>query len=121
MKSFFNYYLTFAGRATRKEFWLFNLFFVIFTTAVAIMNFSLAFKGGNNLILFLSVMFFILMVYLLIDVIIRRLHDIGKSGWYYFIGLYPIVGPLFLIYTFCKDSQKKDNKYGSSPKYTKQT
>ena len=49
---------------------------------------------------------------------VRRLHDIGKSGWYYFIWLIPpfIVGAIILFVWYCKDSQPGENKYGANPK-----
>ena len=48
---------------------------------------------------------------------IRRFHDVGKSGWNLLWMLIPIVGFFILIYFFCLDSQPGDNQYGPSPKY----
>lgn len=48
---------------------------------------------------------------------IRRFHDVGKSGWNLLWILIPIVGFCILIYFFCLDSQPGDNQYGPSPKY----
>ena len=47
---------------------------------------------------------------------VRRLHDIGKSGWWMLLALIPIVGPIVLIVFFCLDSQPGDNAYGANPK-----
>lgn len=47
---------------------------------------------------------------------VRRLHDIGKSGWWMLIGLVPIVGAILLFVFFCRDSQPGDNAYGANPK-----
>ena len=49
-------------------------------------------------------------------VAVRRLHDIGKSGWNYFIGLIPFVGAIILLVWFCRDSQSGENEYGLNPK-----
>ena len=46
---------------------------------------------------------------------IRRLHDIGKSGWWYLLILLPLVN-LVLIYFFILDSQPGENQYGPNPK-----
>ena len=51
-----------------------------------------------------------------IAVCVRRLHDIGKSGWYYFIGLIPLVGGIILLVWFCTDSQLGENQWGANPK-----
>ncbi len=47
---------------------------------------------------------------------VRRLHDVGKSGWYLLVYLIPIAGPIWLLVLLCTDSQPGDNKYGPNPK-----
>ena len=47
---------------------------------------------------------------------VRRLHDIGKSGWWYLIALIPLIGLLVLLYFFVLDSQPGSNQYGPNPK-----
>jgi len=49
-------------------------------------------------------------------VAVRRLHDIGKSGWYLFFGFIPIVGGIILLVWACQDSQPGINEYGTNPK-----
>ena len=49
-------------------------------------------------------------------VAIRRLHDTGRSGWWLFITLIPILGSLAFIYFLASDSDPEDNKYGANPK-----
>ena len=49
-------------------------------------------------------------------VAIRRLHDIGKSGWYYLLFIIPIIGPIWLIILFVTEGEQGDNKYGPNPK-----
>lgn len=46
----------------------------------------------------------------------RRMHDIGKSGWWWLIGLIPVVGTIVLFVFMCKDGQPGDNAYGPNPK-----
>jgi len=48
---------------------------------------------------------------------VRRLHDIGKSGWWLLIGLIPLVGAIVLLVFACQDSQPGTNQWGPSPKY----
>jgi len=47
---------------------------------------------------------------------VRRLHDIGKSGWTILLGLIPFVGGIILLVFCCQDSQPGENKWGASPK-----
>ena len=47
---------------------------------------------------------------------VRRLHDVGKSGWFYLIILIPLVGVIWLLVLFCTDSKSGENKWGSNPK-----
>ena len=46
---------------------------------------------------------------------VRRLHDIGRSGWWLLIGIIPIIGWILLIVWYCKDSMMSDNQYGPVP------
>ena len=47
---------------------------------------------------------------------VRRLHDVGKSGWFLLISLIPIIGSIWLLILFCTDGDNGDNTYGASPK-----
>jgi uncharacterized membrane protein YhaH (DUF805 family) len=49
-------------------------------------------------------------------VMVRRLHDIGKSGGWFFISFIPIVGAIWLLILLCKEGQVEDNQYGVNPK-----
>ena len=51
-----------------------------------------------------------------IAVAIRRLHDVGKSGWMYLIVILPIVGPIWLIILFVREGEQCENLYGPDPK-----
>ena len=49
-------------------------------------------------------------------VAVRRLHDVGKSGWFYFIALIPIIGAIWLLVLFFTEGNKEENQYGPDPK-----
>lgn len=51
-----------------------------------------------------------------LGVVVRRLHDVGKSGWFYFIALIPFVGGIWLLVLFCTEGDQGPNQYGSDPK-----
>ncbi|MBR6124081.1 DUF805 domain-containing protein, partial [Candidatus Saccharibacteria bacterium] len=50
------------------------------------------------------------------SVLVRRLHDIGKSGWWFWVSLIPVVGGIILLVFMFLDSQPGSNAYGSNPK-----
>ena len=52
-----------------------------------------------------------------IAVTVRRIHDTGRSGTYFFMYFIPIVGPFFILYFCICDSEEQTNEYGPSPKY----
>lgn len=107
-------YATFRGRASRSEYWYFFLFnFLI----------QLIFLGLIVFLPFLSEIFYILSIIYTIAIIlpslsvgIRRLHDIGKSGWWYLIILIPFIGAIVLFIFAILDSVPEPNKYGLMPK-----
>ena len=51
-----------------------------------------------------------------IAVFVRRLHDTGRSGWWFWILLVPLVGLIVILVFLCTDSQEEVNQYGPSPK-----
>ena len=99
----FKKFASFEGRANRSEFWYFYLFYVLcsFLAWIPIL--------GQLLMLAFIVPY--------ISVAVRRLHDIGKSGWWYWISLIPIVGAIWLIVLYCQPSQEGDNEYGPNPNF----
>lgn len=104
-------YADFKGRARRKEYWMFTLFDLIFTIAAMLIDAIL----WAELPIFETLFgLFILIPSLAVEV--RRLHDIGKSGWMILIALIPIVGIIWLIVLLCKDSEPGSNNWGDNPK-----
>ena len=51
-----------------------------------------------------------------LSVAIRRLHDVGKSGWYYLLVLIPIIGAIWLIILFATEGEQGENQFGPNPK-----
>lgn len=102
-------YADFNGRARRTEYWMFVLFNIIFSAIAGIIDTII----GTNL---LNVIYSLAVLIPGIAVAVRRLHDIGKSGWYYLLVLIPIVGFIILIVWFCKDSETGANSWGPNPK-----
>ena len=103
-------YANFRGRARRKEYWmffLFNMLFAFITTAVDLV------LGTFPLI---YVIYILAVIIPSLAVFVRRMHDTGKSGWWFLIGLIPIIGAIWLLVLLCTDSDTGENSYGPSPK-----
>ena len=103
-------YATFSGRAQRSEYWWFALFAWLVTIAALIVDGIL---DTTYLVQVLAVLALLLPS---IAVTIRRLHDTGRSGWWYLIGFIPLVGGIVLLVFMVQDSEG-DNRYGPSAKY----
>ncbi len=103
-KLYFTRYADFKGRSRRSEYWWASLTIAILGSIItAILG---DFAGIWTLVTLVPS----------IAICVRRLHDVGKSGWWYLIGLVPLVGMILLIIWFCKDSTE-DNQWGPNPKY----
>ncbi|WP_026473209.1 DUF805 domain-containing protein [Alkaliflexus imshenetskii] len=109
-------YADFDGRARRKEYWMFVLFNIIFTiVAMGLDNIV----GTTIGILPYGVIYILYSLVLLIPalaVTVRRLHDIGKSGWMILVGLIPFIGAIWLLVLMATDSNLGENQYGPNPK-----
>ncbi len=109
-------YADFSGRARRKEYWMFVLFNMCFTFLAMILDNVLGIAidtvGYGPFYMLYSLAVTIPSV----AVGVRRLHDIGKSGWMFLIVLIPIVGFIWLIALMTFDSKQGANKWGDNPK-----
>ncbi|SFV61680.1 Integral membrane protein [hydrothermal vent metagenome] len=117
-----NRYAQFDGRASRSEFWYFALFYFLADLVAAVIDaFVLSpmlgmtpeqISQGGYLQMILVLGLFIPSIALAV----RRLHDIGKSGWWYLLVFIPFIGWVVLIYFYVLDSQPGTNQYGENPK-----
>ena len=105
-------YATFSGRARRKEYWMFFLFNLIFSAVAGILDMIIGLDGMLGLTALYSLATFIPRI----AVSVRRLHDIGKTGWWYFIVLIPLIGSIWYLILMCTDSKYGTNTYGENPK-----
>jgi uncharacterized membrane protein YhaH (DUF805 family) len=109
-------YADFNGRARRKEYWMFVLFNTIFSILAMIFDnvFGIAIEGiGYGPIYLLYVL---AMMIPSLAVAVRRLHDVGKSGWMILISLIPIIGGIWLLVLFVTDGNPGENEHGANPK-----
>lgn len=111
IQSVFSKYATFSGRARRSEYWYFVLLTLIVSFVTGLLSEFLGRFGAM-----LTGLWELAILIPSLAVVWRRLHDIGKSGAWYFIFLVPLVGWIILLVFLCRDSQPGDNQYGPNPK-----
>jgi uncharacterized membrane protein YhaH (DUF805 family) len=120
-KVVFANYANFNGRARRSEYWYFTLVqFITFLSLIVLSSIAGAVFGsalGGVLIGYmLFALYALVTVIPTIAVVVRRLHDVGKSGWFYFICLIPLIGGIWLLVLMCTEGDSGSNEYGPDPK-----
>lgn len=110
-----NKYADFSGRARRKEYWMFFVINVLISFAIGIIG---AVIGGKDGLFTLSLpTLYSLFIFIpSLAVLVRRLHDTGRSGWWILISLVPFIGALVLFVFTILDSDPNSNSYGPNPK-----
>ncbi|WP_338589666.1 DUF805 domain-containing protein [Shewanella khirikhana] len=101
-------YADFTGRARRKEYWMFVLFYLIFYLVTVGIDMAL----GTT---FIAAIFSLGLLLPSLAIGARRLHDTGRSGWWQLLYFIPLIGAIVLLVFFCQDSQD-ENDYGANPK-----
>jgi uncharacterized membrane protein YhaH (DUF805 family) len=122
--SAFKQYAVFSGRSRRSEYWYFVLFNVIFAIVAMFLDklfgttFSINTIGGTSRLPYgyFYLLYFLAVLIPSLAVAVRRLHDIGKSGWFFLICLIPVIGSIWLLVLMCIDSIPGPNQYGINPK-----
>ena len=95
-------YTNFSGRVRRKEYWMFVLFNGIISFALSIVGFMIGFEFLGNL-------YSLAVLLPALGLAVRRMHDVGKSGWFILIPIYNLI----LAVT---EGERRENKYGPDPK-----
>lgn len=110
-----NQYADFEGRARRKEYWMYILIYIVIIVSV---NFLGIMISGFNSLSYNLLYFGVALIHLIpnLSVGVRRLHDVGKSGWWYLIVIIPLIGAIVLLVWFCTEGEAGPNKWGPNPK-----
>jgi uncharacterized membrane protein YhaH (DUF805 family) len=104
-------YANFSGRARRSEYWWYALCNLLIMIVLLTADYFIG-LGFN-------VLYTIYGLAVLIPglaVLVRRMHDVGKSGWFVFIALIPLVGPIWLLVLLFTEGDNGPNQYGPDPK-----
>jgi uncharacterized membrane protein YhaH (DUF805 family) len=96
------------GRASRSAFW----WLYLATSCVNLILYILLLSAGSSGLLAFGFLLMCAIGLPLLGALVRRLHDTGRSGWYYWMALIPIVGPILLIVALCEQSNPSPNQYG---------
>ena len=126
VSSGFKNYINFSGRASRSEFWYWTLFVSVVLILIAILesSFFVATITEEGAHPSAQVSFYgtpITSIWALgtflpgLAVAVRRLHDTDRRGWWYLIGLIPLVGSIILIVFYCLEGTSGENRFGPNP------
>ena len=121
VKSFWSNYATFKGRSRRSEYWFVQLFLLITNLAAAAIDLWLMdgdveqfmANGGGGIV---GLVWILVTIVPALAILVRRLHDSDKSGWWALMLLVPFAGAIVLLIFVVTDSDTGDNQYGPSPK-----
>lgn len=113
----------FRSRSSRPEYWYFVLFNILFAIAAIILDNLLGTTikiniGTVEVPLPYGYIYFLYLLALMIPGLsagVRRLHDVGKSGWMMLLAFIPIIGGIWLLVLFVMESDPGDNKWGPNP------
>jgi uncharacterized membrane protein YhaH (DUF805 family) len=109
ISSAFANYFNFSGRATRPAYWYFILFYVIVAIVAAVIDATVLGAKGVGV---LSGLFGLAALIPSLAVLVRRLHDTGRSGWFVLLGLIPLIGGIILLIWVCQRGEAVANRFG---------
>lgn len=118
IRSVFTKYVEFNGRAARSEFWYWVLFIVLVSIGLSIIDGAIiAPMTGHEAFAKeasqpLQMLFNLATLLPTLAVIVRRLHDTDRSGWWVLLGLIPVIGNLILLWWYIQAGTEGDNEYG---------
>ena len=115
-----NNYANLDGRASRSEYWWFVLFNLIVNIVTLVIDLTLGTMVTYDMG-YVGLIAFLALLLPSVSVSVRRLHDIGKSGWWILLAIIPIVNfiGIFVILVFTlMEGEEHPNQYGNVPTNT---
>lgn len=121
-RAFQDKYADFQGRARRKEYWSFILFYTLIVIGITMLGVLIDQTLGNfkpngvpAVMIGLLVIFNLATLLPSLAILVRRMHDINISGWIILISLVPYIGNLIILVLCIVPSSPEVNKYGPPP------
>lgn len=108
VRTCFQKYIDFTGRTKRSEYWYFVLFTVLGSAILTVVE-DIVSRGETH---FLAPLFSLAVLLPSLAVLVRRLHDTDRSGWWAFLTLFPVIGNLVLIWFCVQPSAKGTGRFG---------
>lgn len=126
VKSVLSQYASFSGRARRSEYWFWALSFLILeivlliplgiVMAQSVDPETMTYGAGASVAYGIFSLVMLALVLPTLAVTVRRLHDQDKSGFFWFMGLIPVAGPIIMLVFMASDGTPGPNRFGPSPK-----
>jgi len=120
MESYLNgwkHFADFKGRARRKEYWMFLLINTLISGVLLMLDIFIGLSSNGLGFGFFSIAFALAVIIPNYAVAVRRLHDVGKSGWMLLIAFIPLIGAIWLLVLFVSEGNSGENQYGPDPKF----
>ena len=111
-------YAVLSGRARRKEYWMFTLINIIVSIILGVIDGAMDTNVAVGSLGLLGTIYSLAVLVPSIAVLVRRLHDTDRSGWWALLCLIPIVGWIILLVFAVLDSTPGTNRFGENPKGT---
>jgi uncharacterized membrane protein YhaH (DUF805 family) len=111
IQSGFRNYVGFSGRASRSEFWFWVLFIILVTLGTQLIEWMMFEEPTGILSIIVSIALFLPNI----AMVVRRLHDRDKSGWWILLNFVPLVGIIILLIWYCTRGTVGPNRFGPDP------
>lgn len=126
----FSKYAVLTGRAPRSEFWWWSLFQFLIAASFDAMIIPQELRdlastlatgvippldSTHATVQLIGTLFSLALFLPTLAVTVRRLHDIGKSGWWYFYGIIPLLGWFTMLVWLCRKGTEGGNRFGADP------
>lgn len=108
-------YADFSGRTRREEYWVFVLYNLTIAVCAILLDNIFGITMGEAGYGPLYGLYALATFIPGLAVAVRRLHDVGKSGWMILIGLIPIIGTIWLLVLLLSKGEEGENLYGEDP------
>lgn len=114
VRSALRHYAVFSGRATRPELWWFAAAYVATAVVTSVID-TLLFGQVMGLVGVMPLTWAVIAASIvpMLALAVRRLHDSGRSGWWYLVQAVPLAGPVWLLVLLCSASDPLPNAYGA--------
>ena len=116
VKNYFVKWNDFKTRSSRSEYWWATLFSALASLVSQLVNEAIA-SNPTALTLTIAILVLILLIFMFIAslaLVVRRLHDLDKSGWWYLL-IFTIIGIIPLIIWYCSKGTEGQNRFGEDP------